>query len=485
MWRNPDLNRCRAALNSFLLIEPFWIALLAIPISLPGTVLSIELHGISLALLFLFWPIRWVANLPRQLLHRPWRIKLWLLPPSSPLTISVLALTLLVPLGVGQSTDAFMGQAHAGYLLLGIAIWVASINWAPVQNRPEAMLWLIVVLGGVLVALAVPFTAWKSDLRLFRSPALYDLLRQFQIDIGETIHANVLAGSLAVILPMIVALIISPADTATSAKWPRIRSSSARVLLSLIAVCMLLVILITQSRGAYLATGVVLPMMLIFRWPRTAYLWSALVVLFLVFSSQLGTGWIAEQLSNDASLGGWQGRLNIWAQSLRALQDFPFTGIGFGSFSESVPLFYLLQVDIDAFPHAHNLYIQVALDLGIPGLVLYLSVILGALTMAIHLHRTSRSHRIAAGPLTCAEEQRTLAGVVASGAIGAIVAQLLHGLWDSVTWDVAFAFVPWLVLAVIALAYNACTKSSGVWSLSTRSIGSGDDHHKVSDAIPR
>jgi len=69
-------------------------------------------------------------------------------------------------------------------------------------------------------------------------------------------------------------------------------------------------------------------------------------------------------------------RFEVWQWALAAVQDFPFTGCGLGTFREVVRLLYPLNVapsyDI---AHAHNIFLQVALDMGIPGLIAYLALL--------------------------------------------------------------------------------------------------------------
>src|SRR5690606_27210172 len=69
-------------------------------------------------------------------------------------------------------------------------------------------------------------------------------------------------------------------------------------------------------------------------------------------------------------------RLEIWERARYAVQDFPFTGIGAGTFQEAVlHLYPLVKLSPDAAPyHSHNLYMQLSLDLGIGGLVAFFTL---------------------------------------------------------------------------------------------------------------
>ncbi|HEB77806.1 MAG TPA: hypothetical protein ENI90_04675, partial [Methylothermaceae bacterium] len=69
----------------------------------------------------------------------------------------------------------------------------------------------------------------------------------------------------------------------------------------------------------------------------------------------------------------------MWTNALYALSDFVFTGIGIGTFRQVMPLLYpfvSITPDSPSFTHAHNLYLQIGLDLGLPGLIAWLALIL-------------------------------------------------------------------------------------------------------------
>ena len=72
--------------------------------------------------------------------------------------------------------------------------------------------------------------------------------------------------------------------------------------------------------------------------------------------------------------------------------------------------------------HAHNLLLQIAVDLGIPGFIGWLSVWLGVCFTAFHLNRYGKSH------------QDNWAAALGAGFLGSQIALFTHGLMDAVTW---------------------------------------------------
>jgi putative inorganic carbon (HCO3(-)) transporter len=118
------------------------------------------------------------------------------------------------------------------------------------------------------------------------------------------------------------------------------------------------------------------------------------------------------------------------------LADFPFTGVGMGLFNDVGSLLYALYTPDN--PGAHNLYFQVGVDLGLPGLVAYLAVLASTLRMGGTAARRFRH-----------EKDGTL-GAVAVGVLAGMVALMAHGLVDIGVWGTRAAFFPWLTIGLIA-----------------------------------
>ena len=90
---------------------------------------------------------------------------------------------------------------------------------------------------------------------------------------------------------------------------------------------------------------------------------------------QIGIGEIFAKLGADNTFGDANFRVQVWHASLQAFHDFTLTGIGIGAFRDVVPVLYPnTAVNSEIATHAHNLYLQIGLDLGLPGLLAYLSL---------------------------------------------------------------------------------------------------------------
>lgn len=430
------LTSLRTRAVRLLWLEPFWLVLSGPLVLFPGRWLSPAWQPwVILGLLFLP-ALRLLLGLARPALH-------------SPLTIPILLILLWLPVNLWAAPDPELGWSAAGYLVYGIAWYGALVRWPPTRRQPGWIAGLLVLAGCGLALIAPPFVIWKSDFRLFHLP-LYSWLEAIHIDVGETIHANILAAVLVLVAPLLLALLLHPWQPGQ--RLPAGQGRRLVLILRLLIGCSFIyvtgLVVLTQSRGGLLAIAVTLPLTLLLRWPklwRLAPLAGGLAVLAVWW---VGPATVAEELSRDGSLGGWQGRLDVWHFSLTALQDFVFTGIGIGNFVVTLPLLYPLPFDVTGFPHAHNLLLQVGLDLGLPGLIAYLALIINLFVMAIALLRRPQLPALA----------RTLT----AGATAALAGLLIHGLVDAAAWGVKLAFIPWVLFALItALYYTVSSPQPG------------------------
>jgi hypothetical protein len=96
-------------------------------------------------------------------------------------------------------------------------------------------------------------------------------------------------------------------------------------------------------------------------------------VVFVVLAlTAVPPNWATILLSVDDPIGaGVVLRLDMWSRALAMLADMPYTGIGLNTFPLIQTHFYTGHL-LGPEPHAHNLILQTALDLGLPGLLAFL-----------------------------------------------------------------------------------------------------------------
>jgi putative inorganic carbon (HCO3(-)) transporter len=212
---------------------------------------------------------------------------------------------------------------------------------------------------------------------------------------------------------------------------------AGRIGLACAVLLMAAILLLTKSRGGYLAGaagGLVVAWLSLRR--RWALALTLLVVALGVWLLLVSEGEAPEIVEEAVDPSTWFFRLRVWRAALQMLCDQPFTGVGMGVFNDLAAALYAFVET--ANPGAHNLYVQVAVDLGIPGLIAYLSVLGLALWMAAVAVRRGEP------PLRAP----------AVGALAGVVALMVHGLVDVTVWNTRAAFVPWLVFGLVVVVYR-------------------------------
>jgi putative inorganic carbon (HCO3(-)) transporter len=339
-------------------------------------------------------------------------------------------IALWLPVNYWASADKGLSIQAAGNLLVGMALFYLVVAVGQVGRRPLWPMYLFLLVGaGLLLAVALVPGGLRGRLTL-PGPLLALAQR-----IPETVNANVLAGALLPSALLASSLALAPTR-------PLIRAAS----ICLFAVSAA-VMALGASRGALfgLAVGVLALLAVLSRWHRLGAVVLATgggVVIWRV-----GLANLLELLGKGGATGSMAGRVEVWSRALYALQDFAFTGIGIGTFERVIPILYpyfLIGPD-GSVPHAHNLFLQVGVDLGLPGLIAYATIVVLSLWMALATSQKAAGWR------------RYAAAGVWAGLIGVLV----HGLVDAVLWGTKPAAVLWWLLALAATFYSSEELSNG------------------------
>jgi O-antigen ligase len=237
------------------------------------------------------------------------------------------------------------------------------------------------------------------------------------------IQPNQAGGIMATFVAIALALLLVPGL--------RLRYPWAHVLAGLGFV----VVVLAGSRAALVGLAVATLALLIARDRR--WLWvpptlaGIALSLALVLPAPLSR--LADLLIRDETLDTkLVARLDIWLSALRGIQDHALTGIGLGVFNEVMPFRYPYEsVGLSySVSQAHNVFLDTALTLGLPGIMGLLLLLTGMLALAWHLIRSTLPGN-PIRPLTF-------------GLIAAIIVFVVFGMTDALSLSTPSALVVWL-----------------------------------------
>ena len=323
-------------------------------------------------------------------------------------------------LGAMVAREGGSAAIAPGWLTAGVVAY-ALVAWSAASPGR----WLRVALGVVLVAAIISGYA-VVQYRYLQFPDKVGLI----VELGSTLSAlspsfdvwrpfsNSLATLLEGMLPLAVGLAVAGAP-----RWRRAAAGAVAVIA--------LALLLSVSRGAWLAEGFIAVVAAAAIWPRTIGSGRPIVPLAagLVLAALTGLTLLAasEAFSAGATPADWLQRPDrqaIHGHALMLARDFPFTGVGMGDAFATALARHSLLIEVPFLTYAHHLWLDVWLELGLPGL----------------LALTALAAAIVAGAV--AGEKASL-GPDFRGAYLGVFAVLFHGLSD---WRPAVDGWTWLSL---------------------------------------
>jgi putative inorganic carbon (HCO3(-)) transporter len=389
------------------------------------------------------------------------RVALGHLIPRTPLDAPLVLMTLMVLVSLYATFDIAFSLPKITGMLLGLAVYYAMVE-AAANRRSWALALGGFLLAGVgVAALGLLGTRWNPKFAIF-APIFRWLPPRITGLPGaaEGFHPNEVAGALLWVAPVACALaavaVLGARSIARS--LGRVRGAILLVVMVTTAAFLVVVLILTQSRGGWIAAALVLPVLLLVlvqgKLRRAA-------TLLLAGSVVAAAVWIAlarpdaldpliigpqQDPSPGMSLGTLSGRFEVWSRAIYGIQDFPFTGMGMNTFRRVVHVLYPLftvspETDIG---HAHNEFLQAALDLGIPGLIAFLALNLGAFAMLASSWR-QRAELPFSEPLSRA---------LILGLGGGLAAHLIYGMTDAVALGAKPGVLWWMLLGLVAGLYR-------------------------------
>lgn len=296
--------------------------------------------------------------------------------------------------------------------------------------RPTHLLWFFLAAAFVALVVTLLTSRWPAY-KISWLTSVYGALPSIRsLPLWWTqagLQPNQTGGFLALMTAFAAAVAGAPSLRRLH-RWPAV----------FLTVAGFVVVFMTGSRAALAGLVVAVLLVAVLRTSRWLWAWGAgLVALLLgLFASGQLTR-IFQFFVHDETLDTkLVARLDIWSSALSGVQDHFFTGIGLGVFNQVMPGRYPYQTVGLSFPvsQAHNLFLDTALTVGLPGAAGMLLLLAGCVMLAVK-----------------GLKQRDLAGILSLGMLASIVVYLIFGVTDSIGLSIPTSFIIWLWACALAV----------------------------------
>lgn len=439
---------------------------LVIALAAPFLIFPSPERSLALAVIPAVWIAGWIAT--QQPLAR------------TPYNLSMLLLALMVLVSLFATYDMRVSLPKVSGVILGFGVFYCIARRGATARGWWLAFGAYTAMALAMAAVSLPGAKWENKIG-FVQPLL-TLLPPRLADLGveNGFSVNELAGTLLWAAPVLVTLsfwMLTRPDWRAHLRqaWSGI---ALRGFVWLAALVVLGILVLTQSRSAYIGLSVAVFLTLFVTIPTKArwVMFGAVALLLIV-----GLALVAWQpdvirgavqggsgLDATSAVNTWERRTEVWSRGVYAIQDFSFTGMGMNTFRSVVHVLYPFQIITETvdIAHAHNEYLQAALDLGIPGLIAFLALYLIAFWILWKIWRgasPAASQSANSGP-------RYLPQLLALGFACGLLAHLVYAFTEVVALGSKPGVLFWMQLGLIAALFEQQRSgrlSSRIWGVST------------------
>jgi putative inorganic carbon (HCO3(-)) transporter len=408
--------------------------------------------------------------------------------PSTPFNGVLLLMMIMVLVSLWATFDIVYSLPKITGIILGVGIFYVIAREGQTPRGWWLSFLLLISLGFGISVIGLLGTHWNNKIT-FLTPIISRLSSRI---IGlpgaeEGFHPNYVAGALLWVIPGLLTFCWM---LLTKAKELRALIGRGRFTIVIMLVIGAIlwttaIFILTQSRGGYISLALTLPLLLLIALPPRFRRNSLLILLLLalILGVLVSSRWesvrvwiTGSNLASDLalSLDSLEGRMEVWSRAIYGIQDFPFTGMGMNAFRKVVPVLYSLfsigpGIDIG---HAHNEFLQAALDLGIPGLIAFIGLNIIAFWLLVQTwksvgvnsqagvrgHHNINSNIKRGGWFIFSEAslltEARLVQLAVLGLGGGLLAHMLWGLTDAMALGARPAFLFWMLLGLVSGLYQ-------------------------------
>ena len=434
--------------GSLIVLDTHWgfVALAGVVFGLPFASLPFSIGfkptflDAALGALFFVWIVKLAIGQERQFIASPL---------GAPISLFMLMALFSFVYGMAHSSANSFFIRRFAEILLGISLFFVAVNSVRSENEMAWVVrWLMLAAWGsatVAVAFYVMPEAWTvavlDRLARFDYPGGYGALRWIEDDtsgtmraIGTAVDPNVLGGMMILAGGLLAPQLFTPVRS-----FPRWLT----VIMFLTAAAALY---LTYSRSALLGLAAALGLIAVLKYRRLLLVGIVAAVLMLLlpqtqaYVARLVAGLAGQDLATQMRFGEYKDALIL-------IRRYPLFGVGF----TGVP-------DIDLYLGVSMLYLILAENMGVVGLLLFLWAMAGFFLLFVRAWRRGFSARLEA-----------IALGLTGGVLGALVSGIFDHYWFNVTYP-HMTVLLWLFLglAVAAVEIQGASGRNGQASVVTK-----------------
>ena len=397
-----------------------------------GWIATHELWFVGCAAPFMLFPMGHLPYLALSLIILTWLCR-WLvtsrLSVPTGLDIPIAIIVLMAMVGTIISIQPALSQTRLWSLIIGVILFYGISNSIRTERQALGFSSLLAIMAVGIAGVGLLGADWQQT-RLIKASWIYDhlptLIRGLPNSgvprVSELIQPRFVGITLGVFVSVFLAHLFFS------------RYRNLRILSLVVILFGFGTLLLTQTLAGLV--GVMAAVLFLAIW-RNRWFFLAIPVGFAGVLGSILVAGPTQVFQYFLSVNNPVGiavalRLDMWSRALAMIRDMPFTGIGLNTFPVIQSSFYpgfLLGPE----PHAHNLYIQTALDLGLPGLVAFFWLLAAWLLIVWRKYRSSENR----------EYRILLVGLIAG-----ILAYVVHGFMDAMMIGAKPSVVFWILIGV-------------------------------------
>ncbi len=302
----------------------------------------------------------------------------------SPLDLPIALFLASAWIGVWASYDPAASWRKFAMIVAAIALYYMLVAFQRAPQLLETFVWLFVFGCCVLTLYFVTQHDYANH------PGKFDFITLIGLTLNrntpqlrlQVFDPNITAGALEIGLAMGAALFASQKAKVKSQKGI---SLSSGLLVSLsVSVIIAFGLVMTSSRGAWLALGIVGGIAVLAVVAKDVLRRYAVpigliaILVSVILAMRLGDGFVTtlESILGTIPAGDTAvSRMELLGQAWGLVQDYYFTGSGLGVFPMILST-YALLIDVPFLTHVHNLFLQIWLEQGLLGFVAFVWLVI-------------------------------------------------------------------------------------------------------------